>query len=77
LPLLRVPPGRFRLDAEASDFAGNRATASVALVVNEETAPAFYLAGGCSVSRRYGAGWPWPALFVALLVAWRVRRKER
>lgn len=65
LPLFRVPPGRFVLSAEAVDFAGNRSDASVALLVNEKEATAFYLrGGGCASSPRGSGGAAWLSLLV-------------
>lgn len=77
LPLLRVPPGRFTLDAEARDFSGNTESAALPLQIGDEPAMVeFTLAGGaCAWSAGRSTGASGVALLLVFVIGLRrVRR---
>jgi hypothetical protein len=80
LPILRVPPGRFTLDAEARDFAGNTSNAALPLQIGDEPADVeFTLAGGaCAWSARRSTGASGVGLLLVFAIGLRrVRRATR
>ncbi len=78
LPTLRVPRGRFMLEAEARDFAGNTATTSLALQVGDALGPEWFLAGGaCAWSPRASGHGSWATIVAAAVCASFRRRRMR
>ena len=65
IPTFRLPPGRFTLDAEARDFAGNTTSSRVVAQVGDDAPAKADSSGGCAVSRP-GAGNSWLAVVLAL-----------
>jgi hypothetical protein len=76
LPILRVPPGRFTLEAEARDFAGNASSTAFALQVGDDAAEAeLWLAGGaCASSARRAKDKSAGLLLVLVFGLARIRR---
>ena len=82
LPTLRLPRGQFTLVAEARDFAGNSASAAVALQVGDEVVAGPDMVwtvggGGCAAASRAAPGGQGVVATLALLFAWSARRRRR
>jgi hypothetical protein len=78
LSTFRLPPGRFALDAEALDFAGNAKSSRVTVQVGDDPLVTADASGGCAASPA-GAQRPhWLAVtFAVLAIASRRARRSR
>jgi V8-like Glu-specific endopeptidase len=78
LPILRLPPGTFTLEAEARDHAGNAQSTSMTLQVGDSAVTPWFLAGGaCAWSAPRSLATSHAALFAAFGLVLALRRRGR